>query len=167
MMFTRTTIIGILGILILSICTGLSVNLISPRGIALVGQWDLNKGVVNSGSKVAPVDAGIEIGDIRVVKKIYDLHKTVFIDARSQEHFQAGHIKGAISMPLDLFDDLINTFFEDQPVSQNIITYCSGRECDDSHHLAQYLSELGYTRVKVFIDGYSAWEKKGYPIAKN
>ena len=55
-------------------------------------------------------------------------------------------------------------FFEKYPFDRFIITYCSGRECDDSHRLAVYLKDAGYTRIKVYIDGISGWEKEGYPV---
>ena len=45
-----------------------------------------------------------------------------------------------------------------------MITYCSGRTCEDSHNLARLLSEVGFTDVRVFIDGFPGWEAEGYPV---
>ena len=50
------------------------------------------------------------------------------------------------------------------PLSTHIVTYCSGRECEDSLELATSLIQMGYDRVNVYIDGYPVWQKKGYPV---
>jgi len=44
------------------------------------------------------------------------------------------------------------------------VTYCSGRTCEDSHNLGRFLSEAGYTDVRIFIDGFSGWQAEGNPI---
>ena len=83
---------------------------------------------------------------------------------RSYETFIEGHIKNAVSIPTGEFVNFLDDFKTKYPATTPIITYCSGRECNDSHELAQYLMGEGYINVKVFIDGYPEWERKGYPI---
>jgi rhodanese-related sulfurtransferase len=97
-------------------------------------------------------------------KEIYDSGKVVFVDARSLDTFENGHIKGAESLPFGQFDNFIGVFKEKYPVDTVIVTYCSGRTCDDSHRLEQLLFDNGYVYVSVFIDGYTAWEAEGYAI---
>lgn len=63
------------------------------------------------------------------------------------------------------YDAYIDKFKVVYPLSAYIVTYCSGRECDDSHQLAQNFFGEGYTNISVFIDGYPGWEEAGYPIA--
>ncbi len=58
----------------------------------------------------------------------------------------------------------IGDFLNKYPPDWPIVTYCSGRTCDDSHHLAEMLIELGYLHVSILIDGYPAWLKEGFPI---
>jgi rhodanese-related sulfurtransferase len=67
-------------------------------------------------------------------------------------------------MPVNEFDARIGKFIEMYPFTEFIVTYCSGRECDDSHKLAQKLFEVGYTNISVFIDGYPGWKTAGYPV---
>jgi rhodanese-related sulfurtransferase len=141
-------------------------NDLSPQGIALIGNWDTSKGVVSARSKDDVVFDELEIDDVETAKQIYDRGNAVFVDARAEEMFAEGHIQGAISMPLGRFDAYIDKFKRDHPLSEFIVTYCSGRECDDSHKLAQHLLEAGYTNISIFIDGYPGWEKAGYPIEK-
>ncbi len=147
-----------------SAVTALIVNHFSPGGIALFGEWDVRKGVISAKSKNDVVDHEIEIQDVTKAKKIYDSGEALFVDARPEDIYNDGHIKGSLSLPVHLFDERINAFIADYPETAVIITYCSGRECDDSHLLAQRFAESGYFHVMVFVDGYPAWEKEGYPV---
>jgi 3-mercaptopyruvate sulfurtransferase SseA len=151
-------------ILILSIVTAFTVNYFSSRGVAIFGEWDPSRGVVNAKSKDHEFLRDIELSDVEKVKNIYDTGKAVFVDARSHDAYKDGHIKGAEPLPLHQFDEVNGHFFSKHPITTFIITYCSGRDCDEGHRLAQYLLDFGYTDVMVFIDGFSQWEKRGYPI---
>ena len=134
-------------------------------GIALFGDWDTSKGVISAKSKDgAPVVRELEITDIHIAKEIYDNKTAVFLDARSAEDYMDGHIKGALSLPVNRFEQEIENFKKTYPDSTHFITYCSGRECDDSHELAQYLLMEGYEKVNVLIDGYPGWKEKGFPV---
>lgn len=150
----------------LSIITAFVVNYFSPKGIALKGQWDTDQGVISAQSKNSIVDNELEIKTPATAKEMFEKGIYIFVDARSSEDYEEGHIKGAVSLPVGEFYDRIDTFVNNYPSSYSIITYCSGRECDDSHELVQYLIDEGYADVKAFIDGYPAWEKEGFPIEK-
>jgi len=52
---------GIIVLLLLSIGTAFLYNHYSPHGIALIGQWDTNKGVVHAISKNEESPASLEI----------------------------------------------------------------------------------------------------------
>jgi len=149
-----------------ALITAFTVNFFSPKGIALFGDWDTAKGVISAKSKKDIVVHEIEIEDVQTAKQIYDLANAVFVDARSEEVFEEGHIKNAIPLPVGQFDARIEKFKKGHPLSSFIVTYCSGRECDDSHKLAQQLFKAGYTNISVFIDGYPGWKEAGYPIGK-
>jgi rhodanese-related sulfurtransferase len=157
---TAKELIIILGV---SLSTAFLVNLIHPKGIALFGQWDSSQGVITAKSKDEVINHDLEIRDIVEAKEIYDRGVALFVDARTKDDYDDGHIKGAISLPVGQFDLLIDEFLENYPADTAIVTYCSGKECDDSHKLAQFLLEMGYTTVRVFIDGYPGWVSEGYP----
>lgn len=142
------------------------VNSLSPVGIALKGDWDTSQGVVTARSKTDVVVHDIEISSVFEAKDIYDTGKALFVDARQSETFMKGYIKGAVSLSVYDYDDLIDKFIATYSSDQKIITYCSGRECDESHRLATYLKAEGYRDVRVFIDGFPAWEKEGFPVDK-
>lgn len=139
-------------------------NSISPAGIPLLGQWDASKGVVRADPNDEASLQGIEIDNIKIAKQIFDRSEALFVDARPESDYNAGHIKNAVSLPLGEFELKIGDFLGQYPPDQTVITYCSGRFCEDSHHLAEMLIELGYERVSVMIDGFSGWMEKGYVI---
>ena len=154
-----------IGILVTtSIIAAIAVNYFSPAGIALVGQWDTAKGVITANEKNDIDLDDREISNVALAKKLYDSQEFVFVDARSRDDYDEGHISGAVSLPVGQFDEKIEAFLEQHPSENAIITYCSGRTCEDSHKLAQLLLEFGYTEINVFIDGFPGWEAEGYPI---
>ena len=147
-----------------SLIAAFAFNYFSPGGISLVGQWDTAIGLITANEKNDIVLNDLEIGDVTLAKKLYDSKKFVFVDARSRDDYDEGHIKGAVSLPVGQFDETIETFLEQYPPESAIVTYCSGRTCEDSHKLAQLLLAFGYTEINVFIDGFPGWEAAGYPI---
>ena len=160
-MKTAKEISIILGV---SIVTALAVNYFSPAGIALVGQWDTSQGVVMAKAKNDIVIEGIEIGTVDEARQLFDSGEYIFVDARSLEDYEEGHIQGAVSLPVGQSEDRVAAFLERYPPEASIITYCSGRTCQDSHHLAEFLLEFGYDNVTVFIDGFPGWKAEGHPI---
>ena len=146
-----------------AVLAGLAFNAVSPAGIPLFGQWDTAQGVVNAGGQAGVVDVGREIRTVSQARALFDEGAAVFVDARSEDAYAEGHIPGAVSLPVNDFDEKIPTFWERYPLEGEIVTYCSGRTCEDGHRLARLLEEVGYERVRVFIDGYPGWAEAGYP----
>ena len=151
-------------ITVISIIAAFGVNSFSPNGIALVGQWDTSQGVISAIGKNDVVMEELEIDDVTHAKTLYDTGHVLFVDARSFEDFTDGHLKGAVSLPVGQYDEQIDGFLELHDLDIPIVTYCSGRTCEDSHHLAQLLMERGYMNISVMIDGFPGWETEGYPI---
>ena len=148
----------------LALALAFAVNYLSPNGIALVGQWDTARGVVSAKEKNDIVIEGIEIDSVDQARKLFDSGSYLFVDARSREDYEEGHIKGAVSLPLGQFEDKFEAFLTSHPPETAIVAYCSGRTCQDSHHLAENLMAAGYDQIKVFIDGFPGWEAEGHPI---
>lgn len=163
-MVNRKTIQEIFILLSISVGLAMIVNLLSPSGIPWVGQWDTSRGVISANPTGAAEGKPQEIDSVARAKEISDKGDVLFVDARSQDNYENGHIPEAISLPVGQFDEriesLLNRYSSDQP----IVTYCSGRTCEDSHDLAQFLSDAGFTNVRIFIDGFPGWKAEGYPV---
>jgi rhodanese-related sulfurtransferase len=163
-MVIHKTFKEIIILLSVSLTLALVVNTFSPRGIALVGQWDTAKGLITASSAEGAAGQLQEIDSVAWAKDIFDKGDVLFVDARSQNDYENGHIAGAISLPIGQFEKRIGFFLNRYPLEQPIVTYCSGRNCEDSHELARFLSDVGFTNVRIFIDGFPAWEAEGYPV---
>ena len=163
-MVIRKTIKKIIILGGVSVILALLVNHFSPVGIALVGQWDIAKGVITAIPGGVAEGKPVEINRVARAKNLFDKENVLFVDARSQNHYENGHIPGAVSLPVGQFEERIEFFLNRYPPEQPIVTYCSGRTCEDSHDLAQFLSDLGFTNVRIFIDGFPGWEAEGYPV---
>jgi rhodanese-related sulfurtransferase len=88
----------------------------------------------------------------------------VFLDARPEDLFLEGHIKGARNLPAFEFEVRFPDVMADIPPETTIITYCDGEDCALSHHLAGELIGKGYTNVRVLLNGWSTWRQTGLPI---
>ncbi len=84
-----------------------------------------------------------------------------FFDARSPADYAAGHIAGALSLPVEEFDDrfpkLAPMLMPDVP----IVTYCDGKECELSERLMVRLRDLGYHNVRHLVNGWTEWHTAG------
>ena len=160
----KTIIKELLFLFGISVIIAFALNTFSSKGIALIGNWDTSQGVISAKPKDDPVSHDLEIGDVQSAKEVYDSGNAVFVDARGEEDYEEGHISGAVFFPAYQFEDRIDEFKNEYPPFLIIVTYCSGRECDDSHVLARRFLDEGYSDVRVFIDGYPGWEEQGYPV---
>lgn len=147
----------------LSIVFSLTVNAVSPNGIPLFGAWNTKKGVATARSLDPDESFLKEIKNVEAAKALFDRGGSLFVDARHPDAYHEGHIPGAVSLPAGRFSSRIDSFKSTHDPNIPIITYCSGRECEDSHKLAELLFMNGYTNIRVFIDGYPGWLGKGYP----
>ncbi len=163
-MVIRKTIKEIIILVGTAVALAMIVNNFSPTGIALVAQWNIAKGVITAGPSGAVEGKPAEIESVARAREIFDAGEVLFVDARSQADYENGHIPGALSLPVGRFDERIESFLNQYPAEQPIVTYCSGRTCEDSHNLARFLSEAGYTDIRIFIDGFPGWQAEGHPV---
>ena len=160
----RSLITQSLCMVTLAIVLGTGVNQISPRGIPWKGNWDLQQGVLTADAKMAAALMSREIQSIADAKALFDAGETLFVDARPAEAFDQGRITGARSLPAGNFDELFPDFFTQIPLETPLVVYCSGRQCEESHHLAELLLEAGYTHVRILLDGFPGWQEADYPV---
>ena len=100
-------------------------------------------------------------------RRAFDRQETVFIDSRSPNAYRAGHIPGAHNLPVSQYWKYAEDVLRDLPKDAPIITYCSGGSCQTSVKLAEALrKKYGYTNVRAFYKGWSAWIAADYPSVK-
>ena len=161
LLLNKKEIFEIFIIVLTSIIFALVFNYFSPNGIALLGEWDTNKGVISAVTKKDKETKNKEI-TLKKAKELYN-QNFVFVDARDLNSYNQGHIKNAVSFPYYQFDRFIDDFIDKFPLETNIVTYCTGRECRDSINLAHFLYDAGYENIFIFIDGFLVWKESGMP----
>ena len=81
------------------------------------------------------------------------------VDVRPAEEYRAGHIQGAISVPLEELKDRI----AELPRDQEIVAYCRGPYCVWAAQAVQLLQERGF-RARHLEDGVLDWRACGLRV---
>ena len=90
----------------------------------------------------------------------------VFVDARSEENYQRGHIPGAYQLdPYHPEKHLLEAMAIGK-AAEVIVVYCTGGDCEDSELSALLLRNVGIPNQKLFIyaGGITDWTSKRFPI---
>jgi rhodanese-related sulfurtransferase len=157
-------------LVLLSVVFGLGRNALAPGGVAWVGDWAEQDSVIAAvAADPTAKPASAQEGDpaflsLEEALAKYDDPNVIFIDAREPEEFEAGHITGAVLLPFDWLDDYWPQVEEKLPRDKEIVTYCSGAECELSLFLARYMKDAGYERISIFFGGWVQWQENGGPI---
>lgn len=96
---------------------------------------------------------------------LFSRREALFIDTRSEEDFQGGHIFGAKNIPFVEHEKEKVLNLLSFPFDKTIVAYCDGSECQSSVELAKLLHKRGYEDIRVFFGGWVEWMKEGLPVA--
>ncbi|WP_306369043.1 metalloregulator ArsR/SmtB family transcription factor [Nocardiopsis sp. CC223A] len=82
------------------------------------------------------------------------------LDVRPEAEYAAGHIPGAVSIPLrELADRLAEL-----PAEVEVVAYCRGRHCVLSYDAVRLLTARG-RRAALLDEGIVEWRSAGLPLA--
>jgi rhodanese-related sulfurtransferase len=84
----------------------------------------------------------------------------VVLDVRPREEYDAGHIPGAISIPVEELVDRL----ADIPIAQEIVAYCRGAYCVLAHEAVRLLTAHG-REARRLADGMLEWRIADLPVA--
>lgn len=87
------------------------------------------------------------------------------VDARASEQYAAGHLPGAISLPLAAATDQ-DWLVRHLPQDELVITYCNGDGCSDGFALALKLLQAGIPAVRFYEAGWPEWRDRGLPVER-
>ncbi len=151
-------------ILMAALVLGFGVNAFSPAGIPLFGQWDETAGVIMADPKKAAAFHAKEINNPLKVKQMIESGNVVLVDVRRADMYAQGHLPGALSYPLDAFDQGRSQFLNNVKKNARVIVYCSGVTCRDSHTFGTRLLEMGYVDVLVYAGGMAEWQEMEFEL---
>jgi rhodanese-related sulfurtransferase len=84
------------------------------------------------------------------------------VEALDEPYFRAGHLPGAINMPLARVAEVAREALPDQKA--DVVVYCASKTCENSHVAARKLRALGYVRVRVYAGGKADWREAGLAL---
>ena len=83
----------------------------------------------------------------------------VVLDVRPEEEYRAGHIPGAISVPVDALEAALQTL----PRDREVVAYCRGPFCVFSDEAVALLRSRGYRAYRL-QQGLPDWRAAGMPV---
>jgi rhodanese-related sulfurtransferase len=81
------------------------------------------------------------------------------LDLRPTEEYNAGHIPGAVSIPLKELEDGLSRL----PKEGEIVAYCRGPYCVLSIQAVEILRAKGFEAVRL-EEGIQDWRDMGFPV---
>lgn len=146
-------------VILVSALLALVVNGLRPQGMRLFL------------SNTQPADEINKMGDtdnIKVISVAAAIEKfkagtALFIDSRAPVAFSEGHIKGAVSLPEQQFDEWIDGFILKTDPQTEIITYCDSLKCPQARNLTEKLFLVGFERVLYMAQGFDKWNDSFKP----
>lgn len=84
------------------------------------------------------------------------------VETLRAEHFEQGHIPGAIHIHFDAVGELAPELLPDRDAA--IVTYCSNTQCRNSEIAANQLAKMGYSNVRKYAEGKDDWAEAGLPL---
>jgi rhodanese-related sulfurtransferase/DNA-binding transcriptional ArsR family regulator len=83
----------------------------------------------------------------------------IVLDVRPREEYEAGHLTGAISIPVPELKRRLKSL----PRNREIVAYCRGPYCLMANEAVALLQKKGYRARRVEF-GVSEWRDHGFPI---
>lgn len=85
--------------------------------------------------------------------------RAVVVDVRPRQEYRAGHIRGALSIPVDEVDRRL----AELPRRKEIVAYCRGPYCVMAYDAVARLRARG-RRARRLVDGWPEWRSAGLPV---
>lgn len=138
----------------------------SLAGTEVAGLWDHLRRVAQTHrphtelarrAYLGPEDT-IAVDTDELLRRLTD-GAAVVLDVRPEPEYDAGHLPGAIHIPLEELNERIGEL----PRDHQVIAYCRGRYCVLAHDAVRLLNAEGLDAVRA-SDGVLEWRVAGVPV---
>jgi rhodanese-related sulfurtransferase len=147
-----------LALVLAGLLLGLGRNLFSGRPLPLLRPLPAPE-TAAAGVRFSETDA-------EFVRQIGAGSGIMLLDARAAADFRAGHIPGAISLPVGDFPRIFAGLEPGLRQARLLVVYCSGRTCNDSRELAGMLWEKGLKSILLYKGGMEDWQGGGRGVQR-
>ncbi len=83
----------------------------------------------------------------------------VILDTRPTQEYRAGHIPGALSVPVDELNDRLRRL----PKNKEYVAYCRGPYCVYADRAVELLTASGRRALRL-KEGFPDWKAAGFPV---
>jgi rhodanese-related sulfurtransferase/predicted transcriptional regulator len=97
-----------------------------------------------------------------LARRLEDGDELVVLDVRPTEEHAAGHLPGAVSIPLAE----LRRRLAELPRDREIVAYCRGPFCAFAHEAVAVLTDAGLTARRL-EDGLPEWAAAGLPVTRS
>ncbi len=87
------------------------------------------------------------------------------LDVRPPEEYAAGHVPGAVNIPLQELEQRLEELENQEGENREIVAYCRGPHCVLAFDAVAHLRERGINARRL-EDGYPEWKTAGLPVEK-
>ena len=101
----------------------------------------------------------LEAVDVAELMEKLTAGSVVVLDVRPEEEYRAGHIPGALSVPVDALEAALQIL----PKDREIVAYCRGPYCVFSDEAVAFLGARGYRAYRL-RQGLPDWRVAGMPV---
>lgn len=112
----------------------------------------ITRSFLDNRNALEPVDRS------RLVERVRTGAVTV-LDVRPPEEYEAGHIPGAVSVPLSELEQRLAEF----PRDREIVAYCRGPYCVMALEAVDVLRSHGFEAIRM-EEGVPDWRARGFPV---
>jgi phage shock protein E len=96
--------------------------------------------------------------DVQTTAALREQPDVMILDVREQDEWDAGHIPGAVFMPMGQVPDRLSEI----PKDKTVIVQC--RSGNRSSQVTDFLVQQGFTNVHNMAGGIKAWQSAGLPV---
>jgi rhodanese-related sulfurtransferase len=146
----RVTRLDFILITLLAVCISFLFNFANPQGIPLLPDVMFRAPAVYV--------------DVEEAKRLMDSGEAMFVDARPKEFYDQKHIKGAVNVPLGLFDIIYMMKLSQEDLARPLIVY--GRNISKHYDEEVFfrLKQKDHDYVRVLSGGIKDWKAMGYEV---
>jgi rhodanese-related sulfurtransferase len=99
--------------------------------------------------------------------RLLDAPGVAIVDARFPSDFEAGHLKGAINIPIGSTSRECEKALAAVPKERRIVVYSHSNGCHFGDKVAKVLISLGYDNILLYRGGWVEWEKYDPSLRKS
>ena len=81
----------------------------------------------------------------------------LIIDARYESDYEAGHLEGAINIPVNSSTEKASEIMDKYPKDIEMVIYCQSAGCPFAQKVALKLKDIGYEDIRIYKGGYNEW----------